>query len=163
MMLDKITADLSAALKQKDDVATSTLRMVIAGINNARIAKGSGLTDDEVVMEIAKDAKRHKESIEAYESAGRSDLVAKENAELLVLQRYLPEPLSDEELANVVDEAILAIGAASISDIGRVIKAVMSSAGNRADGAKVAEITRRKLGNLPVGPGLKPRSRDEAG
>ncbi|MDP2632947.1 MAG: GatB/YqeY domain-containing protein, partial [Candidatus Curtissbacteria bacterium] len=135
--------------KNRDETTVSTLRMVISNLNNARIAKGDSLTDDEVVVEIGRDAKRHKESIEVYMRAGREDLVSKETAELEVLTKYLPQQLSDEELANMVGEAISAVGAVTIADMGRVVKAVMSSAGARADGAKVAELVRLKLASKP--------------
>lgn len=145
-ILDQITQNLVTAQKNRDETTVSTLRMVISNLNNAKIAKGDGLTDDEIVAEIGRDAKRHKESIEAYGSAGREDLVSKETAELEVLSKYLPQQFSDLELANVVDEAISAVGAVTIADMGRVVKAVMSSAGVKADGAKVAAIARQKLG-----------------
>ena len=144
-LITQLNSDLTIALKSHNDVSVSTIRMVISNLNNARIAKGSDLTDDEVVTEIGKDAKRHKESIEAYKGAGREDLVEKETAELAVLTKYLPKQLSDDELTRMVDEAIGAVGAKSIADMGRVVKAVMSSAGARADGAKVAQIVRDKL------------------
>ena len=144
-LLDKISQDLNTALKSHEETAVSALRMTLSDVKNAQIAKGAELTDDEVLSEINKDAKKHKESIEAYKSAGRADLVQKEEAELEVLLRYLPQALSDEELANIVDEAISALGVNSIADMGRVVKAVMSSAGTRADGAKVAAIVRDKL------------------
>lgn len=144
-LADQINQDLNSALKAKEGVAVSTLRMVISSLHNAQIAKGGDLTDDEVLAEISKDAKRHKESIFAYKSAGRADLVQKENAELEILSRYLPSVLSDEELSNMVNEAIAALEASEIGDMGRVIKAVMSSGGVRADGAKVAAIVRSKL------------------
>ncbi|OGD86969.1 hypothetical protein A2870_04330 [Candidatus Curtissbacteria bacterium RIFCSPHIGHO2_01_FULL_41_11] len=146
-LLDQINQDLNTALKSGDQVTVSTVRMVIANLNNARIAKGGELTDDEIIGEISKDAKRHKESIEAYKSAGRDDLVSKEQAELGVLTKYLPEQFSDEELEKMVTEAIGAIGAKTVDDMGRVVGAVMSSAGAKADGAKVASIVRQKLGN----------------
>lgn len=145
-ILEQITQSLVSAQKNRDETVVSTLRMVISSLNNARIAKGGDLTDDEIVSEIAKDAKRHKESIEAYKGAGREDLVEKETAELAVLTKYLPQQLSDEELETMVSEAIGAVGAKTIADMGRVVKAIMTSVGARADGAKVASIVRQKLG-----------------
>ena len=143
--LEKINADLNLAIKAGDKVKVSTLRFLLANLHNAKIAKGADLTDEEVEREIARDVKRHKESIEAFEAGGREDLVSKERAQLLILERYLPKPLSEGDIENIVGEAIEAIGARSAADIGRVIKAVMSSVGSRADGAKVAEIAKRKL------------------
>ena len=144
-LIDKINQDLNSALKSHEETRVSALRMTLSNLKNAQIAKGGELTDEEAIVEIGKDAKRHKESIEAYKGAGRDDLVQKEEAELEILSGYLPAELSDEELANMVDQAVAAIGATSIVDMGRVIKAVMSSGGTRADGAKVAAIVKSKL------------------
>ena len=144
-LLEKLTQDLVEAQKARDSIRVATLRFLISGINNAKIAKGRDLNDQEVEQEIAKEGKRHTESILAYETAGRGDLEAKEKKELEIIQSYLPEPLTESELENYVREAVLALGANSIGDLGKVIKSVMSSAGPKADGAKVAEIAKRIL------------------
>lgn len=144
-LLEKLTQDLVDGQKARDSIRVATLRFLISGINNAKIAKGRDLNDQEVEQEIAKEAKRHTESILAYETAGRDDLVTKEKKELEIIQSYLPEPLSDGEIENYVKEAIAALGAKSIADMGNVIKSVMSSAGPKADGAKVAQIAKRIL------------------
>lgn len=144
-LLDKINQDLAAAVKSRDNVTVSTLRMLLSNLHNAQIAKGSDLTDDEVLSEIVKDAKRHNESIESFTAGGRGELADREKAELAVLSKYLPEQLSDEELENMVVEAISAVGAKSVADMGRVVGAVLESAGARASGAKVAEIAKLKL------------------
>lgn len=144
-LFNKLSNDLTEAQKGRDVTRVSTLRFLIAGIHNAKIAKGGELTDQEVETEIFKEAKRHRESILAYETGNRPDLVKKEKEELAILDGYLPEPLTDEELANFVSEAIVAVGARGIADLGRVVKAVLSSAGPKADGAKVSEIARLKL------------------
>lgn len=145
-LLDKLSMDLTEAQKAQDAIKVATLRFLISSIHNAKIAKGRDLTDQEVEGEIAREAKRHGESIMAYETGNRDDLVSKEKAELAIIQGYLPEPLSELEIENFVDEAIAAIGAKNPADLGRIVKAVISSAGPKADGAKVAEIARRKLG-----------------
>lgn len=145
VLLARLNQDLAAAVKNRDEVTVSTLRFLLSGIHNLKIEKGADLTDEEVTDEIKKNAKKHKESIEAFRAAGRTDLVEKETAELAILTKYLPEPFSDEELGRMVDEAISALGAKEAKDIGRVVGAVMSSAGARADGARVAQIARLKL------------------
>lgn len=145
MLIDRLQEDLNRALKDRDEIAVSTLRMALSNLKNARIAKGADLTDDDAVAEISKDAKRHKESIAAFEAGGRDDLAEKEKRELEVLSKYLPVAFSDSELTKMVDEAISALGAGSISDLGRVVGAVMSSGGARADGARVSQIARAKL------------------
>lgn len=146
-LLEKLTQDLVEAQKARDSIRVATLRFLISGINNAKIAKGRDLNDQEVEQEIAKEGKRHTESILAYETAGRDDLVSKEKKELEIIQSYLPEPLTADEIENYVKEAVLALGATSIVDLGKVIKSVMSSAGPKADGAKVSEIAKRILEN----------------
>lgn len=145
-LLEQISAELNEALKAKDDVKVSTLRFLISGLNNAKIAKGGELTDEEVVREIGKEAKRHKESISAFEAGGRTELVEKEKAELAILEKYLPAQLSEAELEKMVDEAITASGASGIGDMGKVIGQVMGRAGASADGTVVAQIAKQKLG-----------------
>lgn len=146
VLLEELNQDLTSALKGKDEAAVSALRFLISGLHNAKIAKGQDLSDEEILSEIGKEAKRHKESIAAFEAGGRKDLVEKETVELVILQKYLPQPLTDEELEKMVGEAIAAVGAAGPADFGRVMSTVLSSARTRADGSKVAEIVKRKLG-----------------
>lgn len=145
-LLAQLNSDLVEAQKARDLNKVNTLRFVMSQIHNAKIAKGSELTDGEVEGEIMKEAKRHRESIIAYEGGNRADLVEKEKAELTVLETYLPTPLTDEEITNFVKEAIAAVSATGPADLGRVVKAVISSAGPKADGGKVAEIARQLLG-----------------
>lgn len=149
-LLSKLENDLIDAQKAKDLTRVSTLRFALSQIHNAKIAKGSELNDQEVEAEIMKEAKRHRESIIAYEAGNRQDLVEREKAELSVLESYLPAPLTDAEITNFVQEAIGAVAATGPADLGRVIKAVMSSAGPKADGAKVAAIAQRLLGGTPT-------------
>ena len=143
--VDNLSADLNTAIKSKDEVAVSVLRILISNIKNARIAKGSDLTEDEVLGEISKDAKRHKESIEAFKKAAREELADKEAKELEVLEKYLPEQLGRDEVEKVVDEAIAKNNAASISDMGKVMGSVMGELKGQADGNLVSEIVKEKL------------------
>lgn len=144
-LFDKISQDLNTALKQKDPVRVSTLRYLISHLNNARIAKGGELTDEDVIGEIAKDVKRHKESIEAFEKANRQDLVSQESSQLSVLEEYLPAQLKDEEIAKIVGEAIVTLGQVGPGDMAKVMGQVMAKVKGQADGAKVAEIVKNKL------------------
>ncbi len=145
-LLAQLNNDLIDAQKSQDVTKVSTLRFLLSQIHNAKIAKGDELNDQEVEAEILKEAKRHRESIIAYEGGNRTDLAQKEKAELSILEGYLPEPLTDEEITNFVKEAIAAVGASGPADLGRVVKAVISSAGPKADGAKVAAIAQGLLG-----------------
>ncbi len=143
---DQISNDLIAAQKARDEVKVSTLRMLSAAFKNAEIAKGGDLTDEEVVEQIAKSAKQHKESIDAYGRGGRNDLVEKEKAELAVLSKYLPEQMSEENLAQIVDEVIATLGASGPGDTGRVTGTVMAKVKGQADGNAVSAIVKSRLG-----------------
>src|SRR5260221_12721202 len=109
----KIGDDMRAAMKERDQVRVSTLRMLMTSIKNAEVEKLHELADDEVLEVVAREAKRRRESIEAYTNAGREDLAAKEQTELEILQAYLPEMLSREQVEALVDEAIAETSATS--------------------------------------------------
>lgn len=144
-LLKKITEDLAKAQKGKNELAVSALRLLLSNLHNAKIAKGDELTDQEILTEIKGAINRYGESIESFLSADRRDLADKEKTEMEIISPYLPKPLDDEELENMVEQAIRAIGAEHVYDVGRVIRAVLGSAGVRADGARVARIAREKL------------------
>lgn len=146
-LIDKISQDLIEALKSHEEVRVSTLRFLISGLKNARIAKGSDLTDEEVVSEIAKDAKRHRESIDAYVKAERDLLADKEKAELEILLTYLPSQMSEEEVVKIVASTISEVGASGIADMGKVMGAVMAKVKGQADGMVVSKIVKEKLGS----------------
>lgn len=143
-VIDQINQDLNQALKERDVITVSILRFLLSGIHNAKIAKGGDLTDEEVTGEIGKEAKRHKESIAAYEKTARVDLVDKEKAELEILEKYLPAQLSDEEITKIAKEVIGTLDFGP-GDTGRVIGQIMAKVKGRADGAKVSEIVKRLL------------------
>lgn len=147
-IFDQLNEDLVSAQKEKNEVAVSTLRMVIANIKNARIAKGEDLSDDDVLSELAKDAKRHKESITAFGQASRQDLVDKEQAELDVLSKYLPEQMGEDEIKAAVEAAISEVNPTGMSDMGKVMSAVMAKVGKSADGGLVSGIVKEKLSSL---------------
>lgn len=144
-LIDQIKQDLIEAQKAKGELTVSTLRFLLSGIKNAEIEKREALTDAEVLVQIQKDAKRHKESIEAFEKANRQELAAKEKAELGVLSKYLPEQLGREEVEKIVDDVIGKSGASSVSEIGKVMGQVMAKVGSQADGTLVSQIVREKL------------------
>lgn len=146
MLRDQIATDMRDAMKARDPTRVSTLRMLMTAVKNAEVERGHDLADEEVVELASREAKRRKESMAAFEKGGRADLVEKEQAELAVLQGYLPEQLSGEELDRLVDEAIAATGAASPRDMGMVMKEVMPRVAGRADGAEVSARVRARLG-----------------
>jgi hypothetical protein len=118
----------------------------MTAVKNVEVERGHPLDDDEVIEVAAKEAKRRKESIEAFKGGGRDDLVAKEEAELSVLEAYLPQALTEAELATLVDEAIAAAGASSPKQLGEVMKALMPKVRGRADGAAISALVKARLG-----------------
>ena len=144
-LFDQISQDLNTALKQRDAARVSTLRYLISHLNNARIAKGGDLNDDNVTLEIVKDAKRHKESIEAFDKAKRQDLVNQESSQLKILEEYLPAQLNDNEIAKIVDETIALLGQIGPGDMAKVMGQVMAKVKDQADGAVVSGIVKEKL------------------
>lgn len=146
-MEEKIKADLKQSQLDKDEVKVSTLRLLLSEVNNAQISKGSQLTDEEIISVVQREAKKRKESIEAFKGAGRAEAADREEAELLILQSYLPSQISSEELTKIVEETITELGATSIADMGKVIGAVMGKVGQSSDGGSVSSIVKQKLSN----------------
>lgn len=144
-MLEEIQNQLTKALKSGDSVRVSTLRFLISNLTNARIAKGDELTDEEILSEVKKDAKKHRESIEAFRSGDREEMAREEEAQLAILSEFLPPQLTDEEIIKLVDEAISETGATTKADFGKVMSAAMAKAAGRADGGKVSQILSSKL------------------
>ena len=147
---DKITNEMTAAMKAKDVNRLSVLRMAKAALMNEQNKRGAGyeLTDDESTKVLQTLVKQRKDSIEQYEKAGRNELAEKEQMELVVLEDYLPQAASKEEIENAVVEAIAETGASSIKEMGAVMKAAQTRlAGKSADGKLVSEIVKAKLQN----------------
>jgi uncharacterized protein YqeY len=142
---ERLKEDMKAALKAKDKVKLSTIRMIQSLIKNAEIEKRGELTDEEIVQLLMKYAKQRKESIELYQKGGRQDLVEKEKAELAVVESYLPKQMSEEEVRALVEEAIRESGATSPKDLGKVMKLVMPKVKGRADGSLVNRIAKELL------------------
>jgi len=144
-LIEQIQEDLKKSMKAKDGNRVSVLRFLLSAIRNREIEKRDALDDEEVLAEITSSAKRRRESMEAFEAGGRMDLVEKEERELAILQEYLPEQLSPEEIRSVVLEVVDAVGAASTSDLGKVMKELMPKVRGKADGKLVNEIVREVL------------------
>ncbi|MDQ3711622.1 MAG: GatB/YqeY domain-containing protein [Acidobacteriota bacterium] len=145
---DKIIGDLTAAMKSKDANRLSVLRMVKANIMNRQIEKGADLTDEEITKALQSLVKQRKDSIDQYEKAGRAELAEKEQTELVVLEEYLPQAASEEEINQAVTDAISETGASSIKEMGAVMKAAQAKlAGKSADGRLVSETVKAKLQN----------------
>jgi uncharacterized protein YqeY len=142
---ERLLQDMKEAMRAKDKVRLSTIRMINSLIKNAEIDKRGELTDDEIVQLLMKYAKQRREAIEMYEKGGRQDLVEKEKAELAVVESYLPKQLSEEEIRELVKEAIEAVGASSPKDLGKVMQYVMPKVKGRAEGSLVNKIAREEL------------------
>jgi hypothetical protein len=132
-------------MKAKDGDRVSVLRLVLAAVKNREIELKSELDDDQILAEIMSAAKRRKESIEAFKEGGREDLVLKEGKELAILEEYLPEQLSSEELKGLIQEAIESTGASSPRDMGKVMKVIMPEVQGKADGKVVNQIVKELL------------------
>jgi uncharacterized protein YqeY len=144
---ERITSDMTAAMKSKEAVRLSTLRMVKAAVQNREIEKGSALTDEELTKLLQSLVKQRRDSVEQYEKAGRAELAEKERAEIAVIDEYLPRAATREEIERAVEEAVAETGASSIKEMGAVMKAAMARlAGRNADGRVVSEVVKSKLG-----------------
>ena len=143
----KLGEDLKAAMKGKDALTLSTVRMILSAIHNKEIEKHSDLTEAEVQKILTGEKKKRLDSIGQFEQGGRADLAAKEKQELGIIESYLPKELSDEELRVIVAAAIAETGASSPTDFGKVMKVVMAASAGRADGSRAGNVVKEKLKN----------------
>ncbi|MGE9784377.1 GatB/YqeY domain-containing protein [Janibacter sp. G368] len=139
--------DLHDAMRGREQVRVATLRMTLTAISNAEVAGESAreLSDDETLKVVAKEAKKRKESATAYRDAGRPELAEREEAELVVLEAYLPAQLGDDELTAIVDRAVEQVGATSMAQMGQVMKVAQAEIAGRADGGAVAAKVKARL------------------
>ncbi len=141
--------DLHAAMRAREEVTVSTLRMVLTAISTAEVSGTAAreLGDDEVLKVLTKEAKKRKEAATAYAEAGRGELAEREGAELAVLEGYLPEQLGEVEVEAVVERAIEQVGATSMAQMGQVMKVAQNEVAGRADGSLVAAKVKARLGS----------------
>ncbi|WP_457624523.1 GatB/YqeY domain-containing protein [Persephonella sp.] len=144
-LLKRLQDEMKAAMKSGDRDRLSVIRMLISEIKKVQIDKKKELSDEEIIEVLQRYAKQRKESIKQYREAGREDLAQKEEFELKVVQEFLPQPLSEEELQQIVEQVIQETGASSMKDMGRVMKAVIEKVKGRADGSVVSGIVKKKL------------------
>jgi len=143
---ERILSDMTAAMKAKDAARTSTLRLLKAAIINREIEKGGELDDEELSRLLRSQVKQRRDSVAQYQKAGRQELVDKETAEIIVLEGYLPQAASTEEIEQAVAAAIADTGATSMKEMGAVMKATMVLlAGKNPDGRVVSETVKKKL------------------
>ncbi|HET7628415.1 MAG TPA: GatB/YqeY domain-containing protein [Bacillales bacterium] len=142
---DRLTEDLKQAMKAKEKKKLSTLRMIRSSLQNEQIKLGRALSEDEEITVLSRELKQRKDSLQEYEKAGREDLAEGERADIAVIQAYLPEPLSEEDLERIVDEAIAETGAEEKGDMGKVMSVVMPRVKGKADGSHVNRLVQQKL------------------
>jgi len=144
---ERLRADLTTAMKARDELRTATLRMVLSAVSAEEVAgkEARELSDDEVQAVLRREAKKRREAAEAFGSAGRAEQAAREKAEGEVLAGYLPAQLDDVDLAAMVADAVTTTGASGMKDMGRVMGVLQAAVAGRADGGRVAAEVRRQL------------------
>jgi uncharacterized protein len=147
VLKERLRSDLTAAMKARDEVRVSTLRMALTAVTTAETSGDAHheLSDDDVLGVLTRETKKRRESAEAFDGAGRTELAERERAEEQVLAEYLPQPLTDDELAGLVAAAIAETGADSVRQMGQVMKVVQPQVGSRADGKRVSTEVKRQL------------------
>jgi uncharacterized protein YqeY len=144
-LIARMEADLTAAMKERDNERRDALRLILSSLRAAEKDLQRPLHDDEELQVLQRERKRRLESAEAFRAAGREEQAQAEEAELAVLEEFMPEPLSEDDLERIVDDAIAEVGATSMRDLGRVMADVMPQIAGRADGSAVSQIVREKL------------------
>jgi uncharacterized protein YqeY len=145
-LIEQLATTIAEAMKARDQLRLSSLRMLKAALMNKEVEKGRSLTDAEELQVVASLVKQRKDSIDQFTRAGRQDLVDKETAELVFIEAYLPPALGAQDLERVVAEVVAETGATSPKDMGKVMKGVMAKlAGAQVDGKAVNELVRRRL------------------
>lgn len=143
--IQQLKADMKAAMKAREKDKLQTIRMLLSSLKNARIDKGDDLDEQDVINVLSTEAKKRREAAEQYADGGRDELAKKEEAELKVIEEYLPPQMTDDEAEALVDEAIESTGASSKADMGKVMGYVMPKIKGRYDGSKMKDIVLGKL------------------
>ena len=144
-LIAEIKEQLTDAMRERDDARRDTLRLILASLQGAEKELQRPLTEDEELQVLQRERKKRVEAADAFRNAGREEQADKEEAELDVLEEFMPEPLSEDELEEIVDNVIAEVGATSMREIGRVMADVMPQVAGRADGSAVSQLVREKL------------------
>jgi len=142
MLRQDIELGIKEALKSGDQIRLSTLRFLLAAVQNEEIAKQREAADEDVIAVVQKQVKQHKESIEAYEKGGRQELAQKEKNELEILNKFLPQQMSEEEIKKIVDEARASLSEGDKNNFGKVMGMVMAMVKGKADGNLVSKVVK---------------------
>jgi uncharacterized protein YqeY len=144
-LIERLKGDVTTAMKERDNARRDALRLILASLQSAEKELQRPLSEDEELQVLQRERKRRLEAAEAFRAGGREEQAASEEAELAVLEEFMPAPLSEEELERIVDNAIAEVGATSMRDLGRVMADVMPQIAGRADGSMVSQLVREKL------------------
>lgn len=144
-MNEKLTNDLKEAMMARDELRVSTIRFLMADMKNLKIEKQRELEDEDIAILLERQVKRHRESIEAFEKGNRTEMAAKEKKELSILQSYLPEQMSREEIEKEVTLVIASSGASSITEMGRLMGMLSAKLKGKADMGLVSDLVKQKL------------------
>jgi uncharacterized protein YqeY len=144
-LIVRIDEELKTAMRARDSERRDTLRLILSSLKGAEKELRRPLSDEEELQVLQRERKRRLEAAEAFRAGGREEQAASEERELSVLQEFMPEPLSEEELEEIVDDVIAEVGATSMADLGRVMADVMPQVSGRADGSTVSQLVREKL------------------
>lgn len=144
-MKKKLLEDLKEAMKEKNEIKKNAIQMVRAGILQIEKDKGIELTDEQIIELISKEVKKRKDSIADYEKGGREDLVNQINEEISYLEKYLPKQLTEEEITVIVKQIIAKLGATTMKDMGKVMKAAKEKMGVTADGKTINKVVKENL------------------
>ena len=144
-LIKEIEGELTAARKARDDERRDALALLLNALRGAEKELQRGLSDDEALQVLQRERKKRVEAIDAFATAGRSERAEREEFELEVLEEFMPEPLSEDELEEIIDDVISEVGATSIRDLGRVMAGVMHQVSGRADGSTVNQLVKEKL------------------
>ena len=144
-MIVKVENEMKEAAKARNKVRLSALRMMKAALHNREIDSKGGLTDQDALQVLSSLAKQRKDSIEQFKNGGRLELAEREEQELNIIQKFMPDQISEEEIGAIIEKAIEEVGAASVRDMGKVMKALMPEITGRADGKVVSELVKERL------------------
>jgi hypothetical protein len=144
-LVDRLEAELKQAMLERDDARRDALRLLLSSLRGAEKELQRPLHEDEELQVLQRERKRRLEAAEAFRGGGRADQADAEERELAVLEEFMPEPLSEDDLEEIVDSAIAEVGATSMRDFGRVMADVMPQVSGRADGSAVSQLVREKL------------------
>jgi uncharacterized protein YqeY len=144
-LIARIEDELKDAMRARDQERTDTLRMTLASLRSAEKELQRPLKDDEELQVLQRERKRRNEAAEAFREGGRLERAEKEERELAVIEEFMPEPMSEEDIERIIDDAIAETGATSLRDLGRVMADVMPQVAGRADGSTVSQLVREKL------------------